>query len=88
MKILLSMILVVVVSQLLSAQTVKVPVYYQIDEKLSKDLYDIIRELDLNLNFNVGEDGIEQISLAVIDLTGNQPKLGGVNFDNFILVLE
>ncbi|RPI62002.1 MAG: serine hydrolase, partial [Ignavibacteriales bacterium] len=35
-------------------------------------------------NFDVGEDGIEQISLAVVDLTGDQPKLGGVNYDNFI----
>ena len=66
------------------AQAVKVPSYYQIDEKLSKDLYNIILELDLELNFDVGEDGIEQISLAVIDLTSDQPKLGGVNYDNFI----
>ncbi len=66
------------------SQTVTVPSYYQIDEKLSKDLYDIVLELDLELNFDVGEDGIEQISFAVIDLTGEQPKLGGVNYDNFI----
>ena len=66
------------------AQIVTVPTYYQIDEKLSKDLYDIVLELDLEHNFDVGEDGIEQISFAVIDLNGNQPKLGGVNYDNFI----
>jgi len=66
------------------AQTVKVPSYYQIDQKLSSDLQNIVHDLDLDLNFDVGEDGIEQISLAVIDLTGNQPKLGGVNYDNFI----
>ena len=66
------------------AQIVTVPTYYQIDEKLSKDLYDIVRELDLEHNFDVGEDGIEQISFAVIDLNGDQPKLGGVNYDNFI----
>lgn len=66
------------------SQQVIVPEYYQKDEELSKALYDIILELDLELNFDVGEDGIEQISLAVIDLTGDQPKLGGVNYDNFI----
>jgi beta-lactamase class A len=32
----------------------------------------------------VGEDGIEQISLAVIDLTQDPPRIGGVNKDNFI----
>lgn len=41
--------------------------------KLSEDLYKIILELDLERNFDVGEDGIEQISFAVIDLTGDQP---------------
>lgn len=66
------------------AQTVKLPSYYQIDQKLSSDLQNIVHELELDQNFDVGEDGIEQISLAVIDLTGNQPKLGGVNYDNFI----
>ena len=66
------------------SQIVSIPSYYQVDEKLSKDLYSIILELDLELNFDVGENGIEQISLAVIDLNSNQPKLGGVNYDNFI----
>jgi beta-lactamase class A len=69
---------------LLFTQIVTVPAYYQIDEKLSSDLQNIVRELDLDKNFDVGEDGIEQISFAVIDLTGNLPKLGGVNYDNFI----
>jgi len=47
-------------------------------------LYDIVLELELEHNFDVGEDGIEQISLAVIDLNSDQPKLGGVNYENFI----
>ncbi len=68
----------------ISAQMVTVPSYFQIDEKLSKDLYKIILDLELELNFDVGEDGVEQISFAVIDLNGDQPKLGGVNYDNFI----
>lgn len=70
--------------QLNHSQNLTVPSYYQIDEKFSKDLYDIVLELDLERSFDVGEDGIEQISFAVIDLTGDQPKLGGVNYDNFI----
>ncbi len=70
--------------QLNHSQNLTVPSYYQIDEKLSKDLYDIVLELDLERSFDVGKDGIEQISFAVIDLTGDQPKLGGVNYDNFI----
>ncbi len=66
------------------SQKAIVPDYYRMDEKLSKELYNIILELDLDKNFDVGEDGIEQISLAVIDLSGDQPKFGGVNYDNFI----
>ena len=82
MKIILSIVLLSI--QLSFSQPIQIPSYYQVDEILSKDLYDIILELELERNFDVGEDGIEQISLAVIDLTGNQPKLGGVNYDNFI----
>lgn len=70
--------------QLSFTQTISIPSYYQIDENLSSDLQRIVHELELDLNFDVGEDGIEQISFAVIDLSGNQPKLGGVNYDNFI----
>lgn len=75
---------IILSAQFLFSQTIKVPAYYEIDEKLSSDLLEIVHELGLDLNFDVGEDGIEQISLAVIDLTSDQPKLGGVNFDNFI----
>lgn len=68
----------------LSPQQVKVPDYYKVDEKFSKELYRIISELDLARDFDVGEDGIEQISFAVIDLTSDEPIIGGVNFENFI----
>lgn len=68
----------------LSPQQVKVPDYYKADEEFSKELYRIISELDLARDFDVGEDGIEQISFAVIDLTSDEPILGGVNFENFI----
>ncbi|MDY0081645.1 MAG: serine hydrolase [Ignavibacteriaceae bacterium] len=66
------------------SQQVTIPNYYMNDEELSKELYKIVSELDLAGDFNVGEDGTEQISFAVIDLTSDIPKLGGVNFDNFI----
>ena len=82
MKIILYIVLLSI--QLSFSQPIQIPSYYQVDEILSKDLYDIILELDLDKNFDVGEDGIEQISLAVIDLSGDQPKFGGVNYDNFI----
>jgi len=82
MKTILSIVLLLF--QFSYSQTAIVPSYYQIDEKLSKNLYKIILDLDLGHNFDVGEDGIEQISFAVIDLTSDKPKLGGVNYDNFI----
>ena len=85
MKNLIIGLLIIILSfQLQFAQTVTVPSYYKTDENLSQNLKDIILELDLARSFDVGEDGIEQISLAVIDLTSDQPKLGGVNYDNFI----
>jgi beta-lactamase class A len=82
MKTILSIMLLSI--QLSFSQSIQIPSYYKVDENLSEDLYKIILDLELERNFDVGEDGIEQISLAVIDLTGDQPKLGGVNYDNFI----
>ncbi len=57
---------------------------FGIDKTLSDSLFSIVAALQLDKDFNVGEDGIEQISLAVIDLNGDKPKFGGVNPDNFI----
>ena len=82
MKTILSVVLLSF--QLSFSQSIQIPSYYQVDENLSKDLYKIILDLELERNFDVGEDGLEQISFAVIDLTGDQPKLGGVNYENFI----
>ena len=79
-----SLLLAFALSSGLIAQNVTVPPYYTIDTKLSQALETIVKDLELNRDFNVGEDGLEQISLAVIDLNGEQPKLCGVNFDNFI----
>ena len=54
------------------------------DAALSARLSEIVHNLDIDGTFDVGEDGTEQISLAVIDLTSNPPRLGGVNPENFI----
>ncbi|MDD5764702.1 MAG: class A beta-lactamase-related serine hydrolase [Candidatus Marinimicrobia bacterium] len=61
-----------------------VPSDLKIDDLLSVQLREIVVDLGLDKDFDVGEDGIEQISLAVIDLNGQEPRLGGVNPDNFI----
>lgn len=45
---------------------------------------EIIRSEGLDRSFDVGEDGKEEISFAVIDLSGSKPLIGGVNMDNFI----
>jgi beta-lactamase class A len=51
---------------------------------LGVQLAKIVSDLELDRDFNVGEDGVEQISLAVIDLNGPQPQIAGVNMMNFI----
>jgi len=66
------------------AQTVKVPEYYKTDSSLNNKLQQIAAELGIAGDFNAGEDGVEQISLAVIDFSNGQPVIGGVHLDNFI----
>jgi len=68
---------------MLSAQT-KIPSYYQQSKKFDEQLKQIVHEVGLDSTYDAGEDGKEQISLAVIDLTGKKPVIGGVNMDNFI----
>ena len=62
----------------------QVPDYYTQDKKLNVALLDIVRETGLDKTYDVGDDGVEKISLAVIDLSGKKPVFGGVNADNFI----
>ena len=66
------------------SQTVKVPSYFEVDKSFSDSLNAIVKSVGLDSTFNVGEDGTEQISFAVIDMNGPKPVLGGVNYDNFI----
>lgn len=65
-------------------QNVQIPEYYASDEVFSKELAKIVEDLDLDSNFDVGDDGIEQISLTVIDLSQGTPVLAGYNSGNFI----
>ena len=62
----------------------KIPGYYHLDNSLSDSLLSIVKQVGLDSSYDVGEDGIEQISFAVIDLNSNPAKIGGVHFDNFI----
>ena len=66
------------------SQDTRVPERYRADTLLNSRLATIVGELGLGGDFDVGEDGIEQISLAVIDLRGEQPRIAGVNIQNFI----
>ena len=54
------------------------------DSLLTLRLTTIVHHLGIDSTFDVGEDGKEQISLAVIDLSTTPPRIGGVNPDNFI----
>jgi beta-lactamase class A len=68
----------------ISFTQVRVPEYYSSDQTLTEAVSKIISELQLSDSFDVGEDGTEQISFAVIDMTGKSPVLAGYNMDNFI----
>ncbi|MGE5402869.1 MAG: serine hydrolase [Ignavibacteriales bacterium] len=84
MKKVLPFLLILFFVSCLQAQEVKIPGYYRYDKDLSAELQKIVAALELDKDFNVGEDGIEQISFAVIDLNAGKPLIGGVNMDNFI----
>lgn len=58
---------------------------YFIEKKSFTDsLQQIIRDVKLDSIYDAGEDGMEKISFAVIDLNGPKPVIGGVNMENFI----
>ncbi len=64
--------------------TAQIPSYYKQSKSFNESLKNIIHDVGLDSTWDVGEDGKEQISFAVIDVTGKKPLLGGVNFTNFI----
>jgi beta-lactamase class A len=61
-----------------------VPEQWRHDRELARALAGIVRDLGIDSVFDVGEDGTETISLAVVDLRAGAPRWAGVNADNFI----
>jgi hypothetical protein len=81
MKVIQLLLLVFFIHSSLIAQ---VPSYYKQNKHFNESLQNIVHEVGLDSTWDVGEDGKEQISFAVIDLTGKKPVFGGINFSNFI----
>ncbi len=69
---------------LCSHAQLQIPGYFAQQKWFNDSLKNIIHEANLDSSYNAGEDGIEKISFAVIDLTGPKPMLGGVNMEHFI----
>jgi beta-lactamase class A len=67
-----------------SQATAVLPDHFLKDDSLSAKLHAIVVDLKLDSTFNVGEDGTEQISLAVIYPSKGMSHFGGVNPGNFI----
>jgi len=65
------------------AQT-KIPDYYIQKKSFADSLQQIVHDVNLDGIYDAGEDGMEKISFAVIDLNGHKPLLGGVNMEHFI----
>lgn len=72
------------ITSLATAQSVKLPSYYIQQKSFTDSLQKIIEDVNLNGIYDAGEDGMERVSFAVIDLSGKRPVIGGVNMDNFI----
>ncbi|MEO6683476.1 MAG: serine hydrolase [Ginsengibacter sp.] len=62
----------------------KVQGYYLQQKSFTDSLLQIIKEVKLDGIYDAGEDGMEKISFAVIDLSGKKPLIGGVEMNNFI----
>jgi beta-lactamase class A len=63
---------------------VKIPRYFQQRKSFNDSLKKIIHEVGLDSTWVAGEDGMEKISFAVIDLNDKHPVLGCVGCGNFI----
>lgn len=79
----IALLIVLFCSGARTAETV-VPSYYRLDDRLGRQLLQIVQELGWHGDFDTAEDGKERISLAVIDLSSRKPRLAGVYMDNFI----
>ncbi|HEU5365184.1 MAG TPA: serine hydrolase, partial [Hanamia sp.] len=63
---------------------VKIPAYYIQKKSFTDSLRQIVHDVNLDETYDAGDDGMEKISFAVIDLNGRKPVIGGVNMDSFI----
>lgn len=81
MKILLSLLLILAMAR---SQNTSIPSHLHPDRSLSDAMAAIVNDLGIEREFDTGEDGMERISFAVIDLNGKTPVFGGVHYDNFI----
>ena len=61
-----------------------IPGYFHQKKSFNDSLKKIIHEVGLDSTWDAGEDGMEKISFAVIDLNGKHPVLGCVDCSNFI----
>ena len=62
----------------------KIPGYYIHQKSFTDSLLQIVHDVNLDGTYDAGDDGMEKISFAVIDLNGRKPLIGGVNMENFI----
>ena len=69
---------------LFAAALLKVPNYFQQKKSFTDSLIKIVHDVGLDSTWDAGEDGMEKISFAVIDLNGKSPVIGSVNADNLI----
>ncbi|MEO9070368.1 MAG: serine hydrolase [Ginsengibacter sp.] len=70
------------ISFFMEAQTI--PDYYIQKKSFNDSLKQIVHDVNLDRTYDAGDDGMEPISFAVIDLNGRKPVLGGVNMEHFI----
>jgi beta-lactamase class A len=87
LKHLFSFIIFISISSFSIAQTKsesKIPGYYTTKKSFNDSLLQIVRDVNLDGTYDAGEDGMQTISFAVIDLNGRKPLLGGVHMDHFI----
>jgi len=62
----------------------RIPTYFHQNKSFTDSLAKIIKQVGLDSTWDAGEDGMEQISFAVIDLNNKTPFLGCVNCTNFV----
>ncbi|MGN6196335.1 MAG: serine hydrolase [Ginsengibacter sp.] len=62
----------------------KIPDYYTTKRSFNDSLLKIVHDVNLDGTYDAGEDGMQTISFAVIDLNGRKPLLGGVHMDHSI----